>query len=88
MKLEQKQALLALLKSAWMPIAGGLLGLIVGLFFIFIGFWKTILLLVLILLGVAGGYFLRRYLHRGNAQGGLFSRPNDDDDFYQYRNDE
>lgn len=40
------------------PIIGGITGLVIALLLLTIGFWKTLVLLVLVALGVAAGLFL------------------------------
>jgi len=82
MKQEQKHMLSALLKTGWMPICGGLLGLVIGLLFLFVGFWKTLLLLALIVAGAISGWFVRRRVNRTESLNGFFvssARDHDDD---------
>lgn len=47
-----------LLKLYRWPIIGGVTGLVIALLLLTIGFWKTLVLLVLVGLGVAAGLFL------------------------------
>ena len=48
------------IKTYKIPLIGGLVGLLVALSFIGLGFFKTILLLVLIILGTAAGFALQK----------------------------
>lgn len=41
-----------------LPIIGGFLGLLIGVLFLTLGFFKTILVILLIILGVALGFYL------------------------------
>lgn len=47
-----------LLKLYRWPIIGGVTGLVIALLLLTIGFWKTLVLLVLVGLGVTAGLFL------------------------------
>lgn len=41
-----------------LPIIGGILGLLIGILFLTLGFFKTILVIILVGLGVAFGLYL------------------------------
>ncbi|MBM7617008.1 putative membrane protein [Weissella uvarum] len=64
------------IKQVWSayrwPIIGGIIGLIVAILFLEFGFWKTMLVVVLVAAGVAGGLYLQ-------AQGYFGDRRQDDD---------
>lgn len=52
------------MKAFWqqfmLPIIGGGLGLIVAILFVTLGFFKTLLLIILTIIGIAGGFYLQR----------------------------
>lgn len=52
------------MKAFWqqfmLPIIGGGLGLIVAILFVTLGFFKTLLLIILTIIGVAGGFYLQK----------------------------
>ncbi|KRM79347.1 hypothetical protein FC84_GL001522 [Lapidilactobacillus dextrinicus DSM 20335] len=52
------------MKAIWqqfmLPIIGGGLGLILAILFVTIGFFKTLLLIILTALGIAVGLYLKR----------------------------
>lgn len=43
-----------------LPIIGGGLGLIVAILFVTLGFFKTLLLIILTIIGIAGGFYLQK----------------------------
>lgn len=49
-----------ILKQYKYPIAGGIAGLILALSFFTFGFFKTILLLILVILGIMFGLYLQK----------------------------
>lgn len=79
MNQEQKRALSALWKAWWLPMCGGILGLIVGVLILIVGFWKTLLVFLLMILGVMGGWLIRRRLAHNDALRGLFNKSGEDD---------
>jgi len=56
----KKPELLSLLRRYFFAILGGVLGLIFAVLFLTIGFWRTLLILVLMGGGVFGGIILDR----------------------------
>lgn len=52
------------MKAFWqqfmIPIIGGGLGLIVAILFVTLGFFKTLLLIILTIIGIAGGFYLQK----------------------------
>ncbi|HJE14896.1 MAG TPA: DUF2273 domain-containing protein [Lapidilactobacillus dextrinicus] len=52
------------MKAFWqqfmLPIIGGGLGLIVAILFVTLGFFKTLLLIILTIIGIAGGFYLQK----------------------------
>ncbi|MDT2832157.1 MULTISPECIES: DUF2273 domain-containing protein [Vagococcus] len=48
------------IKSYSFPILGAIIGLILAISFFYIGFFKTIILIILMLLGTFIGYYLQK----------------------------
>lgn len=52
------------MKAFWqqfmLPIIGGGLSLIVAILFVTLGFFKTLLLIILTIIGIAGGFYLQK----------------------------
>jgi uncharacterized membrane protein len=51
-------------------VVGLALGLVVGLFFILVGFWKTLLVVICVI----GGYFLGKRIDEGGNSGDWWER--------------
>ncbi|WP_057828334.1 DUF2273 domain-containing protein [Liquorilactobacillus cacaonum] len=49
-----------LIKTYFWPIIGGLIGLLLAVLVITIGFFKTLVILIFIVLGITVGYYIQK----------------------------
>lgn len=59
-KKPKNELLLRLFKLNFFKLLGAVLGLMTAILFLTLGFWRTILIILLVSLGVAGGSWLDR----------------------------
>jgi len=82
----KKPELLSLLRRYFFAILGGVLGLIFAVLFLTIGFWRTLLILVLMGGGVFGGFILDRKESFVNFLDRILpgTRQDDDDTIFKF----
>ena len=74
-----KEDVLRLIRSHWYALVGGALGLIVAVLFLTLGFWRTVLIVVLVALGAGIGALADRGRRLWDVVARFFPKDRDDD---------
>ncbi len=74
-----KEDVLRLIRAHLYALVGGALGLIVAVLFLTLGFWRTVLIVVLVALGAGIGALADRGRHLWDVVARFFPKDRDDD---------